>query len=640
MKIFHSILIHLYLYFNWNISYSVTLKNKYCVVNAIKSAINEIKPYQVILLIQEHKNKTVPEDYVKAANLIVEYILSKSGAIIISLSTFEDYETYFLSYKSLIQDPRATSLFISIFFVNFLSENSIDLLQLEFESNIEFFIKLSPSTIRTQHFAIILASDVIPTPKINDVLDYVWTKSFLDTTILQFLLKPKCPVCDSNMILHSYNPFSNISSISCYSLATKIFPNKLRNMFKYPLKMSLLERPPAVNFERDANGYPININGTDYAITQILSEAMNFSVELIAPNISGYGEPIDNNIPSTLLDLIVQGDIDFSGNQIFLHLAMKNYKLYHYSLHGEQGIAAWIEPLVALVPVAPVPMWIAPLRTVFVMLSLFGHVGLIYLLVKSWRFKMRYWRPHCILQVMLGNPTPRPPTKIIERLILFFLFGLAQQYSTRYYAELTDDNFQEMQLGPFHTLNDLAVSNLVLEMHENYVAMTFDDGDEILQRLQKKVRLVEDVMDCPKRLLKKKNIACLIDYSVAWTYVQKSNQCRYPRMKIMKKVFWNAPKGIIFSAASPYVEEFSRYLHYIKEHGLWQRHIISWVVKRDRSLLFAINESQKSQYHLKYKLVMLWLAGCSLSGFVFFIEIVIFWLKKCYNFIKNQLCMS
>ena len=606
--------------------------------NDIIEVINNIlhEPYQLTLFTEEFQSTNTCNYCIRNIDLITTFIMNRKPATIIRISSLKNVQNYLRPHRPLLQDPRTTSLFITVFFINSNYENTTNLLFVKFAESIEFLINLSSSKIRPRHLFIIITQKKISTKKINEMLYHAWSNKFLDTSLLQFL--PEDKICQNNIVLHSYNPFSNIYLDNCYSLGTKIFPNKIRDMFQYPLKVSLIKRIPAVNFERNPSGYPININGSDYGRLLIWAEYFNFSFKLVAPDIIGYGEPINDSISLTVLDLVVQGDIDLTGNEIYLHLALIDFKSQKYYLHGERTHIGWVEPFVALVPVYPVPLWTVRLNATFVLFVILGHVNFIYLLLKICRFSRRHWRPHYILQMILGNSAPILPTRTIERLMFVFLFLLSQEVSAQLFNQLIGINFNELYKGPFETLEDLVMSDITVEMHPTHMNMTFNDGDPLLQQLGRKIKLVEDMMNCPKRLSAGKHIACLIDHSIAWIHVQKSNRGYGSKMKILKHDFWSAPKGTIFSAASPYVAEFNRIMKRVIETGVCWKYFIPFIVERKHSPAFDINESHNSDYNtIKFKLAITWLTGCLFACIVFLFEIVIYYIRKCYNIIKIKL---
>ncbi|OXU21693.1 hypothetical protein TSAR_016955 [Trichomalopsis sarcophagae] len=275
---------------------------------------------------------------------------------------------------------------------------------------------------------------------------------------------------------------------------------------------------------------------------------------------------------------------------------------------------------VGLVPIFPSPTWHIGYGTVAIMMNVLLHVSLVYGITKILKFCSKFWLPHHILQVLLGNASPKLPTKVTERILFVFLIFLSLYYSAELYANLTDLNLLERDNGPFFTYRDLIKSNLTIEMHPDHTNMTLRDDDYRLYGLEKKVKFVNDTMNCPDRLLENKSVACLIDRAVARAKVLWDSRLHRPSMKLLKPI-WSAPKGFIFSEASPYVVEFNRVMRHIFETALWYR----WVVheKKENNTLAARAELlENSDRYLMKKLKIIYFSGCGLAFISFVSELV------------------
>ena len=600
--------IYLHLYLNYGMEYPSKASNENCLKYVLQTAIDEIEPYQVIIFIQEY-NRTEYLNYIKMTNLVIKYVSIEKAVIVTRISTLKYHKKYFHLLQPLVKDPRATSLFISVFTVKSQNENTQNnsLLITEFEKIFKFLIKLSPGSIRPRCLFIINVRNSVSTIDINRILRYAWNNQFLDITIVQFISDDKSHV--SVITFHSYNPFTDSYTSAC----SPIFPNKLNNMFGYELSAVLLKRHPAVNFDRDSVGYPVNISGSDHWLMETWMNTLNFTIRFLAPHVSGYGEPVLNDL--TPVELITRGDIDFSGNQIYLHLVPSG--------GTERTRTSWTDPFVILVPV--IPRQIVSINALLGILVVFGHIGGIYLMARIWNFSVRHWRPHNILQMILGNTVPKSPNGIVERIVFVFLFLLSQEYSTKLYAHFTEFNLNNLDDGPFHSLEDLVNSDTVVETHKYYYNVTFNDPDDLLLRLRLKIRLVDDIMMCPHRILANRNVACLIDNSVAEAQIEQAGT-KYVRMKVLKQALWNGPKGTVFAPASPYVLKFNKISQYMFETGTW------WQCMKGRthdSLNDETNEKRSSGMSLKMAAVCV--SGCTVASVVFIVEMVLGYGTKTFK---------
>lgn len=453
------------------------------------------------------------------------------------------------------------------------------------------------------------------------MLNEAWKKKFLDLTMVRKLKDQK--YCAIDLTLHNFNPFNMVYHNVCYFPGRQIFPNKLKNMCKYPLKVSLIPRPPSVNFEKDSSGKPINMNGTEYAAMALLSRKLNFTIDWKTPNVKSYNEPFGSD-GKTILDMIVRGEFEFGANQIYLHLALKD-KLRQ----GERSVATYVDEYCALVPVFHVPTWVIGNEILEIMATAVAYVLVTYCLVRILRFDARYWPPHYALQILLGNASPRAPTRTFERFFFIALMVSSMRFSGFLYAKMTDINLLQLDQGPFFEYSDLASSDLTLEMRGLHKEMTFYDvAEPWLAELEKKVDSVDDVMKCPAKLLENKNVACLMDRTMAEAFLANETHESHhrPRMKIMQPCFWSASKGCIFSEASPYVNEFNEVIQRIYETGLWMRWSLENKTKRlpgEHQQRNRLDDFGGSDSFLRKKLTIVWVVGCTVACVAFLSEFIV-----------------
>lgn len=577
------------------------------VVVPVLNSLKEVKPYQVAIILEDHTK------FPKIVDSIMKHISNRRISIVLNPRSPKDYKKYISRPQPLLENPRHTTLFLSIFQASGRKKDTIKQLLLRLKTDLKFITSLS-SRLRAPYLLVVLSHSKIPDRIIEIVLRNAWTEKFLNAAVFQI-------ANDSCLNSFTFNPFFDEFTINCYSPKIRVFPNKLKDLNGYPLRFSLIRRPPAVNYDLDSEGNPININGSDYADLVIFSRTMNFSMKMITPNITSYAEFI-NHGKNSLLDLIANGNIDFGGNEIYLHHAFKN----RYLKLCEQSVGTWYDDFIALAPILPAPGWSVNFSDVSIILDISILVTFLYLLTKIGRFDPRFWQPFYIVQTLLGNPSPRPPVNLVERLVFVFFVVWSQKYSANLYAKMTRKNLRDIDSGQFGTLEDLAdADDVVLLTHRNYFNITFFNGDSVLRRLEKKVESINEVMDCPDKVLKNNNVVCLLDKSVALTKIQKSRSRGESRMKIVKPNLWSAPKGLVFSEASPFVPQFDRMIQRIVEGGIWQKWIVYDKTTKRVSLDF---EGKISDRLLKRILTVVWMCGFAMACAAFVSEFIIYSYKR------------
>ncbi|OXU21692.1 hypothetical protein TSAR_016954 [Trichomalopsis sarcophagae] len=563
---------------------------------------------------------------VRSINRISSDIIRRKATKIVDTS-FLDINKYCHSNKRLRYNPRYTTYFIALIMGDSVDSHLSDSVFHYFDSTLHFIIKLSPSTTRPYYLVVIDTDKIFPRQVIEKMLLYAWSVKFLDITILQFSSEDSAG-CSGNFVQHTYNPFTKSYSTNCFASSwSSLFPDKLRDMHKHPLKISLIRRAPWMDFDRDSSGHAVNFSGSDYRLLHIYAQSMNFSIEPVALDVVGYAEPLYPNSSLNLLYSIFNGDIDFSGNNVYLHMSSVDYE--HHQ--GEQSNSAWIDDYVVLVPSHPTPQWNFDFDVVYLLLSVLGQVVVLYLLAKRCKFDPRQWQAHVILQFLLGNPAPRTPGRSIERVCFICLFILSQHFSASIYARLARMSLNRLDLGPFHTLDDLVNSDLVVEAHKFNADITFnhyESSDDLLYKLSFKVKRVNAVVYCPEKILTGK-VACLIDKSIAQAAVRKYSRHKGPpRMKILNHVFWSAPKGTIFSSASPYVPRYNWIQMIVHESGLWSMHSPRGRRTSGKKVVVEYLTDDMSGHFLRGKLIALYCSGCAIAVIAFLSESIVYYVEK------------
>ncbi|CAB0036254.1 unnamed protein product [Trichogramma brassicae] len=610
-------------------------------LDVLVDTLNTFESYQVVVLLSNDNNRDSSSKLIDSICASISRVNDDNTLVLISSANFDDHNRYVAprdpllnsARRPLLINARQTSLLVVV--LSFGESSRHEDLFDEFSKSLRFIVELSPRRARPYCLVMILVEAFehpIPSERINELLLYAWRKQFLDLTIAQLYEDEG----STTTLLYSYNPFDNDYSMQRYQRGPTdafVFPDKMRDMKQYPLKVSAVRRNPSLNYELDANGKIIDINGSDYGMALVLSQKLNFRISWVPFGISSYSQPLQADLDSdaTILDFIINGSIDLGANQVYLHFAFRSK-----DRQGERAVSTWYDDYCALVPVEAPPA-MARLRTgvIDIMLTVLGHVSFARVAAKLLRFSARHWEAHRVYQAILGSPTTRQPVRNAERLFFLCLIVVSFQYSLEIYSGLTKISLRQANDGPYHTLMDLARSNLTVEMNANHYNMTFDNCDGALKQLRAKIKFVQDPMSCPQRLLRHRNVACLMDRSVARSFVAEesghgadddgtdSNTGPAPRMKILREYLWTAPKGCILSEASPYIVEVSRVMRRILEAGLWNWWIIydkrRAAPRRHSRMIGHLDECDR---FLRSKLLIVWYVGIIASLVCFLGELV------------------
>lgn len=112
----------------------------------------------------------------------------------------------------------------------------------------------------------------------------------------------------------SYNPFShevmNFSDLDSCNL----YPDKIKNMHKYEIKVSMFPDPPQVE-SRENN----KLAGADVTLLELIAERMNFTINFVAPeSLSEFSTVTDSHIE------VISGKTDFCFVNLFAVSSVRN----------------------------------------------------------------------------------------------------------------------------------------------------------------------------------------------------------------------------------------------------------------------------------------------------------------------------
>ncbi|KAJ8668440.1 hypothetical protein QAD02_010103 [Eretmocerus hayati] len=342
-------------------------------------------------------------------------------------------------------------------------------------------------------------------------------------------------------------------------------------MHQYPIKTSILRRPPRADFTVDPSPkYVQEVSGIDYDYISIISQTLNFSLVFIAPNTTSYEKPLMEYHNRTLINMIADGSIDHGTNDMFLYIPFqsipKNLK--------ERSTMIYYDNFVALVPARSGKSLHFNLNNPILCFAIFLYISIISTFTKIVRFNTNFWPFSHIVRIILGSAIPRVPTKTAERIVFFALLISSQQLAMVLFAEFTDNQISTGNTGLYKTLDDVKESDSVLVIDHVYIDITFGDNDSFLEFLRSRIETTDDYLNCPKRILRNENVICLTSESAALYSIKKNNRGVGSRgMEIMNHIFWSAPKGYFSSRGSLYVGEVNKILSRISEGRLWGR---SW----------------------------------------------------------------
>ena len=243
------------------------LKNEPNWINLLVNYINrDLKIFRSLFII----NDTNPNQVIKFTEILRKVELSIPCQLI-SLGNATVESVRILSPVPLYQDLESTTLIV---FIHFLNKKLL-------ERSTEFFIELSATQIRPKCLLIVFSENKKRT--YEELLQRMWSKRALDFTILEFTKRVDNNDLKSNyqregVRIHYLNPFTGIYTKGNYTPVNQIFPNKLKNLNGFEMKVGSIHYPPQVYIKQNLSGHAIKVYGPEGLTVNFLSEAMNFRI--------------------------------------------------------------------------------------------------------------------------------------------------------------------------------------------------------------------------------------------------------------------------------------------------------------------------------------------------------------------------
>ena len=440
------------------------------------------------------------------------------------------------------------------------------------------------------------------------LLYYGWTKKFLDLTLLNVIGSRK----ESNIdiVVNHYNPFFNTYSNESWNTQTILFPVKLTNMNRYPIKIPIYHIPPYMQIDKYNNGTIREISGINYQFTPIIAEFLNFSIVIVKTlDVTKFGlfmkdlKALIENEEVNMLPIPMYYspnrnliNLDQSYPVIFAYFAVLVPILPHSSINVSASLL--LNPIISFI-------------VLIVLLSLLTHLL---------KFQKNLWKVEDILRILLGCSVPKHPRTLKERIVLFSLILVSITDVNEFFSKLMNLKVVTTY-APFHTLEEIDDSGLNIFIEPWGINTLFTPDDEIGQRLKSKAVNLLSNAECVVRLQKFGNYACFLEKSEAKMFMDMYRKYK-PFMKMSKLELPFDWMAYPYERGSPYIERFDQIFFRIMESGI-EKH---WTLKHD---FYDVEESKstgkdKGKNILAMQLGIILIIGQIVSLVVFCGEILLF----------------
>ncbi|XP_043483306.1 uncharacterized protein LOC122511850 [Leptopilina heterotoma] len=563
----------------------------------IMTLINDPKLYQIMLLSNNAKK------YIRFVQDLRQHLPT-----LYFNEVYLKREIQNLQKRTSLSHPRDTTLFILVEFPN---KNNT-----QWTEEMMAFIK-QLSTVRIRPKCLIVRFlDSQQTSNYTTFLTKMWNDYFLDLTILD--------VVKGRTTIHRLNPFISYRR-KVFSRKTLLFPQKLRNLNGYPLKVAYITRPPYATLKRNSTNHPFNIIGPDSVVGHTFAEMMNYNQVLVPSKNEEFGNFSCNVNKITGFDSLVQKRI--------VHFISVTTTLVR-TLCKKEVIENAIFALDHYVAVAPILK--SGDYTVTIGETFFYSIALTLLItVIGWitmiifKFDALIWNWTVIIQVLFGVAVNLQPTKIKEQVFCAILFLVNFYYSFHILESLTDFNFRMDKEKELNNIDDLMKSGLQFGSEvntRNIMPGVF--GQDNFTAWVKRGRLLA-LEECIEFLVEFKNVTCIMKLAHAEWFAgfYKENNL----VKFIPEYFGSVGIGFFLEPGSPYVEKFEQIHRSLKEVGILEKWKISKKPNATRILQLGIATQDKfhnsddsvDDWKIQSLLFGIMIAGYFASALSFLLELVL-----------------
>ncbi|XP_043469682.1 uncharacterized protein LOC122503273 [Leptopilina heterotoma] len=354
------------------------------------------------------------------------------------------------------------------------------------------------------------------------------SEQFLDVTIVEIIRK--------KTRIHQLNPFFGYKNEK-FSRETVLFPDKLLNMNRYPLKVGIFQLPPLAYLKMNSTDHLIETFGKDSYAGKIFSQRMNFQSMMFATKENNFGRfSFNKNETTGLIYKIFHRQLQFvTVTSLSFHddydRGRKNLEFYLEYAKAEY------EQLVALVPKLTDSQSSSMRASVFYIIPFAIVINIInQSLQHLYKLDATVFNPMAIINILLGKSSGNEPQKLHERIIFMTMIWMSFFFSSEIFAWFTGVNLVSDNQFKINSFKDLNKSNLYIgtQMNTFYLINTTKDQD-IIAMVARKYKLYQSPELCLKDLIEEKNVACVLKQTIADWYLLQYNRKDHEVRRIGRK---------------------------------------------------------------------------------------------------------
>lgn len=477
-------------------------------------------------------------------------------------------------------------------------------------ANVEAFVDLLAEKIEIQPrpkcstIFLSQSNETVLDSFVDQLLRYAWKEKFLDFSVI---------LIDIPIIYH-HNPFFNSTSKQTINQKTQIFPDKMTNVNKYPIKVSDVSYAKYDLLVAQKDGKLVGL-GTNSFLVEFILETMGFFMV------------IDRNV--------LMQSYDVAGT-----LMLSTVGEYQLPISSETRI---LLELVAVVPTSTSYELIFSRETIFHVILATFTIFLFAKILKAFGAVTEFSKPFSLALVLLGQSVPYVPRKVIDKLIFLLMTLLFVYTSNELYSNIVEVRFKNDDLS-FKTYKDLDRSNLTFYVTVGFLKFILLEDlpkDQYLINVGRRTWASVDADPdhaCVKKLIKTRKFGCIMTRLSAESFVSTyRNPDGSARMKIAEPMLFTTSFFYTFLKPVPCVVKFAKIVRRINEAGISHMIALYYKKKRIQMRRFVPQETLAKKKANFQQFLIIFCTGQFIALLAFFLEFLFMLLKKKYPRLVQKL---
>lgn len=358
----------------------------------------------------------------------------------------------------------------------------------EIQLNVENFTRMSRVKMRPKY--LVICNDIHHDQSvIKSILLFGLSKKFLDLTVVNI----------RSGEVFFYNPFSKVLAQFLLGSAS-IFPNKIKNMMNFPLRIPFFDYQPYFMKEQQHNF--TEYSGIEVDSHKFLASALNFEIKYI------QSEKIDTFESDIKLITAEKRDILAGRYPLFWEL-YKTLEIGKVITYAETcAVTSYQKTLHMELSLSKLAFLASNIILAFSIANLI-HCILLVLKIESDIFE--------VIRSVLGQARVKIPKTFFGKTLLLLLGLFSMLFFPDIVAELTQilENREEKSISTYNEILDADLQPYAFAIHLKLRA-----DDEFLEvMLSKTIEFAED--ECLNLAIQGKNVICFVSVSKAKMYLKK-----------------------------------------------------------------------------------------------------------------------